>query len=465
MGALGFGLLAAVNPTMAILACVAVFAIAMLFPRGELIVAAFAASTFFERLSADYGLPITPTKALGIVAIALAFLPLVLRGTRVEWPTWQKHPLIMVFAFALAIWATASFAWATDNGQVKSNLIKLIMSIVMLFAIPLLVRRAKALRAVGWWIAGGGIGGALLGMAMGSNMEGRANGSFSDPNEFATATVAGAALALALGESSERLGVRWAGRIIACVSFIAVAASASRSGAAAVLLAFVVLLVTARGVERVRLTGILLIGVSAAAVWFMVAAGGQAAAERFGEEGSSGRTDLWRVAVYQFQDEPIHGVGLGNYPVRSAEYLRGDVHNWELFIRYPRTVHNTPLELLAELGIVGFLLFYAIIISCIAVLIGAIRRARRMEDVQLLGVCRGLLAALAAIMAASLTLSGLYTQLQWVLLGSCIAAACIARGRARELARQASVDESHEAELVAALTLDPLPQDDRSLIA
>ena len=81
--------------------------------------------------------------------------------------------------------------------------------------------------------------------------------------------------------------------------------------------------------------------------------------------GSGNRYDYWRVAVNQFEDEPLKGVGAGNYD-RTYFLERGTSED----IRQP---HSLPLQALAELGIVGLL---GVLLFLGAVLMGFARRAR-----------------------------------------------------------------------------------------
>jgi O-antigen ligase len=59
----------------------------------------------------------------------------------------------------------------------------------------------------------------------------------------------------------------------------------------------------------------------------------------------SNRYDYWRVALRAFADEPLHGVGAGNW---SVYWLR-----WRPFEDFARDAHSLPLQTMAELGIVG----------------------------------------------------------------------------------------------------------------
>ncbi|MCW2927981.1 MAG: O-antigen polymerase [Thermoleophilia bacterium] len=73
----------------------------------------------------------------------------------------------------------------------------------------------------------------------------------------------------------------------------------------------------------------------------------------------TGRCDYYRVALIAFRDHPVRGLGAGNF--RSAYVAERRT------AEDPRVVHSLPLQLLAELGIVGALLGAAVLGSvCLA---------------------------------------------------------------------------------------------------
>jgi hypothetical protein len=80
--------------------------------------------------------------------------------------------------------------------------------------------------------------------------------------------------------------------------------------------------------------------------------------------GGGNRYDYWRIALIEFKDDPMTGVGAGNYDVRYFRERRTTED-----IKQP---HSLPLQTLAELGLVGFV-FLALFL--VPVLVGLSKRA------------------------------------------------------------------------------------------
>jgi tetratricopeptide (TPR) repeat protein len=144
----------------------------------------------------------------------------------------------------------------------------------------------------------------------------------------------------------------------------------------------------------------------------------QSAPNRFIAIGSGFRFDLWRVALDEFETDPIIGVGAGNYD-DSYYRLR---HN-------PQSVtvpHSLEMQMLAELGAAGFL---ALLLFCAAVLRAGIAVDRR----TLAGTDPAIRIAALGVFAAWLT----ETSFDWLynipgLTGMAMLAAAILVARAPE---------------------------------
>jgi len=91
---------------------------------------------------------------------------------------------------------------------------------------------------------------------------------------------------------------------------------------------------------------------------------------RFGSTGGQ-RYDLWRIALLEFRDRPVTGVGESGYPARYYVERRTD--------RNVSTPHSLAFATLAELGIVGLLLLLAIPAAAVAALASGWRTATPAE--------------------------------------------------------------------------------------
>lgn len=96
----------------------------------------------------------------------------------------------------------------------------------------------------------------------------------------------------------------------------------------------------------------------------------------------SGRTQIWEAALDAFADEPVRGIGAGAFT---------DYWNQHGALRTPAgNAHSEPMQVLAELGLAGFLClggFVAIVIGCAAA------RVRRTDPGEGAAAVAGLLTA------------------------------------------------------------------------
>jgi O-antigen ligase len=145
----------------------------------------------------------------------------------------------------------------------------------------------------------------------------------------------------------------------------------------------------------------------------------------------TGRLDLWTVAWRMVEQEPIRGVGGGNFPVSSVHYLLepGAIARSDFIVGSPKVAHNTYLELWAELGLVGLILFLSVVGFCLYSALKAAGSFARQGDDQMEVIARTLFVALAALLAADFFGSRLTNKEIWLLLGLAPALLAIARSR------------------------------------
>jgi O-Antigen ligase len=91
-----------------------------------------------------------------------------------------------------------------------------------------------------------------------------------------------------------------------------------------------------------------------------------ATSSRLGSVGGQ-RYDLWRIALDEWKDKPLQGVGAGSYAFGYFQHRKTN--------RNLSDAHSLPLTLLSETGLVGFLLFAG---GVVAILVAIARGARRL---------------------------------------------------------------------------------------
>src|SRR5581483_7921212 len=92
---------------------------------------------------------------------------------------------------------------------------------------------------------------------------------------------------------------------------------------------------------------------------------------RLAELSSSNRWRWWQEAWSLWQDAPAGGKGAATFEIARRDIRQGSITTTE--------PHNLPLQFLAETGIVGFLLFVALVGAGVAAVVGALRRVEPAE--------------------------------------------------------------------------------------
>lgn len=345
-----------------LLAGLAVPAVLVDLPLG---LALYAVLLFLEQLEA---VSVAPT-ALGILVLLtwLAGSP----TRRVATRTFvARHRALLHVLALLWVWLLLSLSWAQE---VRGAPVVGWTSAILLFVVvATAVASAHQLRVVVLGLVAGavastalGLAGSYLGAGSGlydvTHFEGRLTGGTGDPNFLAAGIVPAVVLAAGLLSGERRPWARWSLGAAMALLVVGLLATESRGGVIAAAVAAVLAPLVLRG-RRLQATVFVAFAISVAAAWAVATPGAWSRITSLSDQGN-GRSDIWRVALRMAGDHPVGGVGLGNFPVRSGDYVRqpGTLRFVELIAERPHATHNTYLEILAETGVVGLGLFLAVV--------------------------------------------------------------------------------------------------------
>lgn len=302
------------------------------------------------------------------MAAALILLPMERRPLRLP------SPVLWAVAFllwALVGWSTTEYRWV-----VWDQLIELAKICgIMLVAINVLTTTARLrffMLAFLGFFAFYPVRGALFSYFIyHGNVEGRAawNYIYANPNDLASLCLLPLSLSIGMLFSERARWVRYCAAAGAVVLPFIILLTQSR-GAFIALVVFA--LVVLKGQKKGRAKVFLLAGVAAAviaiaapsSVWNRLGTishvtSAESAATVKDEGSARQRWEIWRVAETIFAEHPITGVGLGAYS--NAHYVYSQRAEFNPTARGARDSHSTYLKLLAESGLVGFILYFGMV--------------------------------------------------------------------------------------------------------
>jgi O-antigen ligase len=327
----------------------------------------------------------------------------------------------------LLLWCTLSLFWAEDRGMVLADLWHWYAVALLMLIVATTVSDTRVLR----WIVFAFVAGAFLTVSQGiaagglstsasaieTATEGRLEGGQKDPNFLAAGIAPAMILALAAFTALRGRPGRWWLIAILGILALGLAASESRGGALAALAAAVAALFVFKN-RRLETMAVLAVAIGVAAAWFSVSPSAWERVTDF-DSGGSGRDELWQVAWRMAEDNPVHGVALNNYPTMAAEYVDqpGGLARLDLIVDRAQVVHNAYLQLLAETGLIGLGLFFAVAFGSMRAAWRSADRFRLRGDESSETLARGVVVAMVALMAASTFISNGVDKRLWVLFG------------------------------------------------
>jgi O-antigen ligase len=431
--ALLVGLMAGAQPALAVAFVVAIAAMALMLSDLALGLAMFTVVIFVPSLGGSVSI----AKIAGLLLV-LSWLAItaVRRTSDRQQRSLAADRSVIVFGITLfVVWAALSLIWAQRPDLGADALSTMVLNLALFPIVFAAVREPRHVR----WVFAAFVAGALLSAAIGlvfpgppePGEQGRLAGAGIDSNPLGGYLMVSLILAATLAASrqlSTTARTAAGGAAVLCLMFQLM------TGSRGALLGLVTaLLVAPFIVPRGRRAGVAALAVLAvlSGVAFILTVAPAADLRHITQSDStgSGRTDIWRVGLRIVQAHPIAGVGTGNFSVRTVDYLlRPGVTQRAIYIvDEPKVAHNIYLEVLAELGSVGFVLFAVIIGASLSSGFAAARLCAQRGRRETEALTRGLLIAIVGLLVAAFFSSELYSKQLWLLLALAVALWSLAR--------------------------------------
>jgi putative inorganic carbon (HCO3(-)) transporter len=412
------GAVAVYSPKEAVLALFAAGFVALAMTKMPLGIAIFIVLTFPAHLPGSLGAGATLAKPVGGLLV-FAWLATVLtrRATHALLP--HEQPLLFSAVVGLLLFGSVSVLWAAEAGETHSALGRFLLNAALLLVTYTAASTRSGFRTIVHGYVFASVVTSSYSLASGHYIASGRLGGLFDPNYFAAELIPAIVIACFLLVTTASVRIRWLFAAVAVIDLAAFALTQSRGGIVGLGVALLMAVVVA-GRARPRILALVLVLVAGGVGYYFgykpahVFQGGS----RAGLAGTtSGRLDEWQVALRVFSGHPVGGVGLGNYQVVEPSYATQDLNLSVVrqIVTDRLVVHNTYLQIAAELGLVGLCLFIAIL----AVPLRMAGRALARLD-QTLGELefevRGLLAGTFGLLVAYFFISGEFEKPLWLVL-------------------------------------------------
>ena len=418
--ALAVGLLAGIDPTAGLAAAVGLGFVGLVLSDLAVGLSLFAATSFIELLPFG-GAAISFAKVVGLLlALSWAAALATRRGTTNDFVS--AHPAFTYLFVSFLGWAALSISWAEHTPDAADGVYRFGVN-MMLFLI--VYSAVKERRHVTWVLAaflGGAVASTAYGLLTpvppGADDYSRLGGAGLDPNQLAGLLVAALAIAAAFAVGLRgSAAARIASTAVIPFCLLGILFSVSRGGLVALGVALLAAVVFS---GRWRpWAAALLVAVGFSAVVYVAVLATPEHRERVTRiQGGTGREDIWKVGWRMVEAHPGTGVGAGNFDVASIHYLLepGAILRDDFIVDTPKVAHNMYLEVLAELGIPGLVMFLFIIAFALASTVRAAHAFQAAGDERLELLSRAVFVALLALLASDFFLSEEYSKQLWLLL-------------------------------------------------
>ncbi|HZO77126.1 MAG TPA: O-antigen ligase family protein [Solirubrobacteraceae bacterium] len=359
----------------------------------------------------------TAAKGLGVVLV-LAWVADLARRSEGDLRSFLRdHRGLVAAGVALVAWNLLSAVWAQSSSAALLGSSRYLQDLVLFPIVYTGVRRFGHVRAVLAAFVAGAVLAMFYGIATGSTVDGsRLVGAIGDPNETATVLVMASVLALALGigETRSRLR-RWAAFAASIVALYGIVSTASRGGVVALAATAATAIVISGRWRRQIIVATAVAGIVVGG-WFLLLAPASSRSHLTSEQ--SPRTTIWTVAGRTIAANPVVGVGNDNFSIVAPSYLvrPGATTRADDVIIKPDVAHDIYLEVWADTGLIGLILFLCVVLAPLRSAWTAVRllekAGRRSDEI----LVRALIVAIVSLLAAGFFISDEYSKQLFLLL-------------------------------------------------
>jgi putative inorganic carbon (HCO3(-)) transporter len=448
------GVAAGISPVVVISGALGAVFVALVLSDVTVGFLCFGLLSYFEVLPGVSG-NVSAAKIAGTVVV-LSWLATIAVRREIRHSFFSAHAALATTGIVFVAWCLVSMSWAKSSSAALTAISSWVLSLLLLPIVFTAIRKREHVRWLLITLIVGAALAALYGMTFGHASaveEGtRLSGAGEDPNYFASILVSGVILALALGFlRSIHPGVRTLAVAVAILLLVALIDTVSRGGMVGLAVALLAAIALAGPRRRAPLAVVVLLVSLTIAGYYLTVASPAALSRITSINSSSGRTDIWTVGWRMVQAHPLTGVGVGNFPNSTVDYLfqKGALTHTAYIVDTPLVAHNVYLEVLATLGVVGLVLFLAILVMLLSCALKAARLFALRGDHVMEILCRANMVGILGILGTDFFISDEFNKVLWIQLALCPSLLAIVRWR--QLVR---LDEPVEA--VPEPQFDPL---------
>ncbi len=345
--------------------------------------------------------PVSPVTALA-GALVLIWLCRLLIGQEKLEASWMQLPLAV---FLLC--GVLSFYWAADTVIAAKIAFIFVMGAAVYMVVSHTVRSAEEVRAIIWTIAiaTGLIGSYAVAAEVGiiggvseiqiydsGESYSRVEGLFTHPNQLGGFLALTIPLLTALTVSERSSWMRALGYLLIAVSVAGLALTYSRGAWVGTGLGLLILLpVLRRGAWLVP--GVALVGAVASSSAILERL--QSIASFNSDSAVTGRFEFWSVALKLVAENPLSGIGLGNWYTVYGTLPIQNLPRLPYSLEVPAQAHNLFLNLAVEIGLVGAGAFILMLGFAFYGAVKIISASTGRTQIWTTGICAGLAAMVA----------------------------------------------------------------------